>query len=68
MDADGVALMFWVFVGVAVMLVAAGGVEWLLSRPDRRWLRKLHELERARLDWSARCIESQCFYKRDDVL
>ena len=63
MNADGLALLFWVFVAIAVMLVAAGGVEWLLSRPDRRWLKQLRQLERARVSWDARCVRDQCFYK-----
>lgn len=67
MDADGMALMFWVGVAGIAVLVAAGGVEWLLSRPDRRWIKRLHELERARVDWQARVVASQCFYKQDDV-
>ena len=60
---DGFALMFWVAVGGLVLLVAAGGVEWLLSRPDRRWLKQLRQLERARVSWDARCVRDQCFYK-----
>jgi hypothetical protein len=63
MDADGMALMFWVFVGMAVALVAAGGVEWLLSRPGRRWLRQLHQLERARVSWQAKVIADQHFWR-----
>jgi hypothetical protein len=56
--------MFWVFVGLAVFLVAAGGVEWILSRPDRRWVRRLRSIERARADWAARCIEEQSFWRK----
>lgn len=63
MDADGMALMFWVFVGMAIALVAAGGIEWTLSRPDRRWIRRLQQLERAKLDWQARMIRDQCFWR-----
>ena len=48
MDGNGFALLFWVLVGLFAMLVAAGGVEWLLSRPDRRWLKRLHMIERGR--------------------
>ena len=65
MDADGIALAFWLLLGLAAVLIAAGGVERLLSRPDRRWLKRLHELERARIAWQARCIENQCFYRSD---
>jgi hypothetical protein len=65
MDADGMALMFWVLVAMGVFLAAAGGVEWLLSRPDRRWIRRLRQLEAARCDWQARVIRDQCFYKGD---
>lgn len=58
-------LMFWMgLLGIAI-LVAAGGVEWLLSRPSRRWLKRLRGIERARLDWQARCIENQCFYRSE---
>jgi len=66
MDADGLALMFWVFVGMGVALIAAGGVEWILSRPDRRWLKRLHDQERARIAWQSRVILDQCFYKQED--
>jgi peptidoglycan/LPS O-acetylase OafA/YrhL len=62
MDADGMALAFWVCLGLFVLLVAAGGVEWFLTRPSRRWLRRLQELERARVDWQARVVREQCFY------
>jgi len=65
MDADGIALMFWVLVGMGVALVAAGGVEWLLSRPSRRWVRRLRQLERARTDWRSRVVASQAFFKED---
>lgn len=63
MDADGLALMFWVAVGGLVLVVAAGGIERLLGRPDRRWIRRLQELERARCDWQARVIRDQSFFK-----
>jgi hypothetical protein len=63
-DIDGIALAFWLFVGLAVFLVAAGGLEWLHSRPDRRWIRRLQRLERARVDWAARCIEQQSFWRK----
>jgi hypothetical protein len=64
-DPDGLALMIWVLLAIGVLLAAAGSVEWLLSRPSRRWIRKLRELERARLDWSARVIAGQCFWKQE---
>ena len=63
---DGFALMFWVAVGGLVLLVAAGGVEWLLSRPDRRWLKRLHDQERARTAWQSRVMIDQCFFKQED--
>ena len=63
MDADGFALAFWLGVGLLVFLVAAGAIERVLSRPDRRWVRRLHELERARCDWRARVVASQNFWK-----
>jgi hypothetical protein len=56
-------LLFWVFVGLFAFLVAAGGVEWILSRPDRSWVRRLHSLERARCDWQARVVASQNFWR-----
>lgn len=65
MDADGMALMFWVLLGLFAFLAAAGGIEWLMSRPDRRWIRRLREIEAARCDWRARCIENQCFYRSE---
>lgn len=65
MDADGMALMFWAFLGLFVFLVAAGVIERLMSRPGRRWIRRLRELERARIAWQARCIENQCFYRSE---
>lgn len=63
MDADGMALMFWVAVGGLVLLVLAGGLEWLFSRPDRRWIKQLRELEHARVAWQARVIRDQCFWR-----
>lgn len=63
MDADGLALLFWVGLAGIAVLVAAGGLEWLLSRPDRRWLRRMRDLERARIDWAARCVRDQAFWK-----
>lgn len=65
MDGDGMALMFWMLVAMFVFLVAAGGIEWLMSRPDRRWIRRLRELEAARCDWRARVVAGQCFYKQE---
>lgn len=63
MDGNGMALAFWICVGVFAFLVAAGGVEWLLTRPSRRWVRRLRELERARVSWQARVVADQCFFK-----
>ena len=48
MDADGFALLFWVGLLGVVILVAAGAVEWALSRPDRRWIRRLRRIEAGR--------------------
>lgn len=47
-DADGIALAFWICVGLFVLLVAAGGIEWFLTRPSRTWLRRLRSLEAGR--------------------
>ena len=58
---------FWwlaLLTGFLVLLVVpAIVVEWLLSRPDRRWLRQIHDLEAARHDWRARVIRDQCFWR-----
>lgn len=62
-DADGFALLFWFAVGGLVLLVAAGGLEVLLSRPSRRWIKRLHELERARIAWQARVVAEQHFWR-----
>ena len=54
--------------GLILVIALAIFVPWLLAelaRPSRRWLRRLRGLERARLDWQARCIENQCFYRSD---
>lgn len=54
--------------GLILVVLLACVVPWLaaeLARPSRRWLRRLHQQERARLDWQARCIENQCFYRSD---
>ena len=63
MDADGIALAFWLLLGLGAVLIAAGAVERVLSRPDRRWLKRLRELEHARIDWRARVIRDQCFWR-----
>lgn len=59
---DGLALMFWMAVIGIAALVAAGGVEWALSRPDRQWIRRLRALERARDDWRERVVSEQRFH------
>lgn len=48
MNADGFALLFWAGLAGFVILVIAGGIEWLLSRPSRQWIRRLHQIERGR--------------------
>ena len=65
MDADGIALVFWMSVVGLVIVVLAGGIEAMLSRPSRRWIRRLREIERARARWAAMVIEDQCFYKQE---
>lgn len=45
---DGVALMLWVLLGVLALLAAAGGIEWMLSRPSREWLRSIRRGEVSR--------------------
>ena len=63
MDADGLALMVWLGLFGLVFGFAALAVEHLFNRPSRRWVRRLHELERARCDWRARVVASQNFWK-----
>ena len=63
MDADGIALAFWIFLALFCVLVGAGAIEWMLSRPSRRWLRRLRDIERARIDWQARVIQDQSFWR-----
>lgn len=55
-------------VGLILVVILACVVPWLLAeltRPSRRWLKRLRGIERARLDWQARCIENQCFYRSE---
>jgi peptidoglycan/LPS O-acetylase OafA/YrhL len=61
MDADGFALLFWAGVAGLVIVVAAGGVEWLLSRPSRRWIRRLQRIQAGRARQEAEFIASNCF-------
>ena len=52
--------------GLIVVIVLAIFVPWLvaeLTPPSRRWLRRLHAIERARLDWRARVIRDQCYWR-----
>ena len=65
MDADGIALVFWMAVLGLVILVAAGVVESALSRPSRGWIRRLRKLDRARVRWASMVVADQCFYKQE---
>lgn len=62
---DGFALLFWFGLAAIVLLVAAGSLERIFTRPNRRWIRRLRELEAAKVDWAARIVASQCFYKQE---
>ena len=65
MDADGIALVFWMAVLGLVIVVLAGGIEAIFARPSRRWIRRLRDIERARARWAAMVVADQCFYKQD---
>ena len=58
---------YWLAIPVALLaaFVFAGWVEWVLSRPSRRWLKHLRDLERARVAWEASVIETQVFFKQE---
>ena len=44
-NADGLALMLWMLIGLIVALCAAGAVEWLRARPSREWVRSIRRGE-----------------------
>lgn len=58
---------YWLAILVVILgaFVFAGWVEWILSRPSRRWLKHLRDVERARVAWAARVIETQVFWKQE---
>ena len=60
---DGIAMLFWAGLAGLVFLVAAGAVEWVLSRPSRAWVRRLRDLERARSDWRSRVVAGQTVWR-----
>lgn len=65
MNPDTLTQAFWsasvVFGFLGFIAVVGLVVEWW----QRRDLRRIRELERARIDWQARVVESQCFYRQD---
>lgn len=50
------------FVVIACVIVAV--ITLVADAVSRRWIRRLQHLERARLDWQARVIESQAFWRQ----
>lgn len=62
MDPDGLALMLiFALLGLGFLAVA-----WLVeSGPCRRWIRRLEELERARVTWEARMVADQHFWREN---